>query len=368
LTDDTRSRDALKGTATSDDRQPRNLSMAKPRSLPPVVLLVVSLVVAAGLVEIMSRAFDSGMNFDVEMWKYARGVKRVSSSSEIAHEHTPGTSGTFMGVPVSINSMGLRDREYPLHKPVGTVRVLMLGDSLTFGWGVKVEDTPSKLLEALLNLNGGDKKYEVINAGVGNYNTLMEVAYFLERGRLLEPEIVVLNYFINDAEPTPRRRINSFVEFSQAAVLISGAIDTLARNYFGRKDWRAYYQSLYDPRSRNWAETQAAMENLIAYCEKSGIRIMIVSYPELHQLSDYPFSSITEAVGKIAAEEDVPFVDLLSSVQGIEPRSLWVSPTDAHPNARANTKYADRLHWALAASFSDLFIEPYSAATSEARQ
>ena len=365
MTEDTRSGNALNDVAPADDGRPRKPLMVKTRILPGALLLVVSLVFAAGLVEVMARAFDSGMNFDGEMWKYARQVKRVSISAEIAHEHTPGASGTFMGVPVSINSMGLRDREFSLQKPAGTVRVLMLGDSLTFGWGVKIADTPSKLLEAMLNRNAGDKKYEVINAGVGNYNTLMEVAYFLERGRLLDPDVVVLNYFINDAEPTPRRRANGLVEFSYAAVLLSGAIDTLARNYFGRKDWKAYYRSLYDPQSADWAATQAAIKKLVADCRKSGIRIVIVNYPELHELADYPFTSVTEAVRQIATEEGAPFVDLLPPVRGLDPRSLWVSPTDAHPNALANTKYAAELRSALATNFPDLFAGPYAAAISE---
>ena len=56
----------------------------------------------------------------------------------------------------------------------------MLGDSLAFGWGVPVEKTSSKQLEQMLINAGHD--VEVINTGVGNYNTEMEVAYFLERG------------------------------------------------------------------------------------------------------------------------------------------------------------------------------------------
>jgi hypothetical protein len=184
---------------------------AKSQVLPALVLLVFSFFAAGLLAELASRwVLDSGMNFDLEMWKYAKDIKRVSANPEIAHEHTPGTSGFFMGVPVAINSLGLRDREYSLKKPPGSVRVLMLGDSLTFGWGVKVENTPTKILEEMLNRDGSGRTYEIINSGVGNYNTRMEVAYFLDRGHLLKPDVVVLNYFINDAEPTPRRNATTY--------------------------------------------------------------------------------------------------------------------------------------------------------------
>ena len=84
--------------------------------------------------------------------------------------------------------------------------MLMLGDSLTFGWGVRIEDTPAKMIERTLNEGSAAPRFEVINAGVGNYNTVQEVIYFLDKGQNLNPDVVVLNYFINDAEPTPLKK------------------------------------------------------------------------------------------------------------------------------------------------------------------
>ena len=54
-------------------------------------------------------------------------------------------------VQVKINSKGLRDNEYPYEKPDDTYRILMLGDSFTFGYGVNIEDTMAKVLEENLN-------------------------------------------------------------------------------------------------------------------------------------------------------------------------------------------------------------------------
>src|SRR5262249_49115553 len=79
---------------------------------------------------------------------------------------------------------------------------LMLGDSFTEGWGVPFGKTFSKRVERLYASRG--IRAEVINAGVGNYNTVMEVNYFLSEGYKYQPDIVVLNYIPNDAEPMPR--------------------------------------------------------------------------------------------------------------------------------------------------------------------
>ena len=319
------------------------------------IALVIGLVVALALLELATRyVLDDGMNFDIEMWKYAGEIKRVSDIPELGHEHTPNTEGFFMGVPVTINSLGLRDDEVSLAKPEGVVRILMLGDSVTFGWGVLQDDTVSAILEKLLNETPGAKTIEVVNSGVGNYNTVQEITYFLSRGVELDPDIVVLNYFINDAEPTPTRHNSSILEHSYLAVFAMGRIDALMRTYFGKEDWRDYYSGLYRPDAPGWQAALESMDALIEYTQANGIRLLIANYPELHQLDPYPFEKVTAAVGEVATSHDVAFVDLLPSVATLEPESLWVSPEDAHPNRLASEHFADALAETLRTQFPDL--------------
>src|SRR5690606_33430903 len=183
------------------------------------VALAIGVVVSLAAIEVASRTvLDDGMNFDLEMWKYAKDIKRVSPIEGLGHDHIPGSSGLYMGVPVDINSAGYRDREHPIDKQPGSVRIMMIGDSLTFGWGVKVEDTVAKKLETRLGGRSDTPAIEVINAGVGNYNSAMEVLEFVRRGSGFNPDIVVLNYFINDAEPTPKRKETGLLEHSYGAV------------------------------------------------------------------------------------------------------------------------------------------------------
>lgn len=323
----------------------------KPRTRPSLrmqlLTVALGLLLGGAMIELGARLTDTGDNFDIEMWKYARDLKRVSANPAIAHEHRPNSSAILMGVPVTINSMGLRDREYTLAKPPGVTRIVMLGDSLTFGWGVKMDDTPAKLLEASLNAGLPKPGYEVINAGVGNYNSTMEVAYFLDHGQRFKPDIVVLNYFINDAELTPRRRNSFLTEHSHAAVLAGSAIDKMERQYFGKSDWKTYYRDLYRPNMQGWAKARAAISELALYCQRNGIKLLVANYPELHQLSPYPFQDVTDAIGQAARSNGVQFVDIRPAVEGLKPSILWVTPDDAHPNRTANVRIAAALHKAL---------------------
>src|SRR5262249_46076707 len=145
-----------------------------------LLTLAVTIVVLYGAVEVAVRLFvDTGMNFNIEMWKYARDVKQRSGDPLIGHEHRPHAQAFLMGVDVETNSEGHRDRELPIERQPGVGRVVMLGDSFIEGWGVPFEDTISKRLEKLFDKAG--EKVEVMNTGVGNYNTVMEVEAFLTR-------------------------------------------------------------------------------------------------------------------------------------------------------------------------------------------
>src|SRR5260370_1025014 len=72
----------------------------------------------------------------------------------------------FIGVPVAINSLGLRGDEVSVPKPPRTIRIVAVGDSITFGYGIPVEDTYAKILERCLNQGVfGGARYEVLNGG-----------------------------------------------------------------------------------------------------------------------------------------------------------------------------------------------------------
>src|SRR2546423_3119365 len=69
--------------------------------------------------------------------------------------------------PVHVNHDGFRDREFPLERTLGVQRVVCLGDSYTYGWGVELEDSLPKQLERAVSL---EAPTECLNMGVFGYN------------------------------------------------------------------------------------------------------------------------------------------------------------------------------------------------------
>ncbi|MEC8893596.1 MAG: hypothetical protein VX901_09760, partial [Candidatus Poribacteria bacterium] len=69
-------------------------------------------------------------------------------------------------ITIKINSQVWRDREISLEKQEDTFRIVALGDSITFGWGVELNETYIKQLETTLKKRDSHKNYEVINISI----------------------------------------------------------------------------------------------------------------------------------------------------------------------------------------------------------
>jgi len=109
--------------------------------------------------------------------------------------HIAGQSTEFshpdFTVTVSINSDGLRDREYSLHRNKKK-RMLVLGDS--FGWGFGVAD--GEVFSELLEQQRSD--WEIINASVSGYGTVQQYLYYREKGYQYQADVVLLLFYDND--------------------------------------------------------------------------------------------------------------------------------------------------------------------------
>lgn len=91
-----------------------------------------------------------------------------------------------------INGSGLRGIEYPTKKPEGKLRVLVLGDSNGFGWGIDEESHFAALLDEELD------SVQVINFSLSGYATDQQYLKFLRDGIALKPDIVILQLTPND--------------------------------------------------------------------------------------------------------------------------------------------------------------------------
>jgi len=122
-------------------------------------------------------------------------ILHPSSRPILKYELTPGASADVWGEHVAINSHGFRGPE-PKAASSSRYRILILGDSIVFGYRLSYEATFIYKLQRLLDSAGNN--FEVLNFGVSGYDTLQEVALLYHRGLSFQPDLVVLNYCLND--------------------------------------------------------------------------------------------------------------------------------------------------------------------------
>ena len=99
----------------------------------------------------------------------------------------PGFAAPLHDVPTTVNARGYRGPLHPYEKTPGKTRLVMLGDSITFGTRVRDYETFSALLEQR------SARYEVVNLAVEGYSTDQELLVLETEGLRYHPDVVVLN-------------------------------------------------------------------------------------------------------------------------------------------------------------------------------
>ena len=300
-----------------------------------LLLILVASILCLFAVEVLTRLIlDDGMLYELEMWKYAREVKVRDPRPDLGHRHRPKAEAQLMGVDVRTNPQGLRGPDIADQAAPGVARIAFVGDSTTLGWGVAEKDTFAN--QVIADLVTAGRKVDGFNLGVGNYNTLQELTLFREVGVPLKPDIIVLTYFINDAEPMPDYSDDSWLTRHSAAWVVLGyRVDSLFRQFGEAPDWKRYYRDLYQPKAPGWLQTQTALGGFAATARDIGAKIVVYHLPELRELKPYPFADVTAKVQTVVEEDGMPFVDLLPAMESLDPPSLWVTVPDPHPNANA---------------------------------
>jgi len=130
---------------------------------------------------------------------------------------------------LNINSQGIRGDKPVPERSSGRLRILCLGDSITFGLDVDDDLTyPSQLEKILRQAPGRGGEVEVINAGVVAYSSRQGLVYFDQRLGKLEPDLVIWGFGFNDPHST------SVTAFRSDKKLIPGDV---------RTGWKKVYAS-----------------------------------------------------------------------------------------------------------------------------
>jgi len=286
-------------------------------------------------------------------------ILRKVNQDGVLHDLRPNTKTLHQGVEYATNADGQRDdHDHPLAKIPGSTRIVFLGDSFTFGWGLKLEYGFVKQLEGLL----GDQKWEVINLGVPGYNTINEVAHFETAGLKYDPDVVVVMYHLNDAQSAVDTSLGNGQEtFMKLVHYFQGNLTGRERErvegFLREKSWpldppwnrrstsfrnRTYIVSHYLP--LYWEPTQRALKRLEDLSREHYFKLLVGIIPEIDESWDgYPFDDLHEYVAREMRSHGFGVLDLKQVLSHFPNKDLMLWGTDGHTSAYANRIIAQSL-------------------------
>lgn len=321
-------------------------------------LLVFGLLCALAL-ELSYRAYALGPQALNPLWLNSMrtllesGLVQPSADLETWYELRPDIDALHGGVPLTTNSAGLADREYPTAKPADVIRVAVLGSSWTMPTGVKHQQAWHAQLEARLNARGGKVRYEFINFGVELYG-LGEIAGTL-RTRVMDydPDLIMIGlttlstYFVREQNTVPFA-----VPPVRYPALESFALRTLDSQLgLGLYDRDQKRADLGADVPRHRAQTEAFLREVHAFgtANKTPVAIVWLGFRPLR-------SKYEQMVLNTTAELNMPLVigyrGIVRDIEGdwgtdfADPR-YRISRFDSHPNVAGHARIADEVEQAL---------------------
>jgi lysophospholipase L1-like esterase len=316
------------------------------RRIAAVALLVIlGVVVGASAVELFLRLARPGapdlralhLAEPTQPWLY-----RLRPGAEAELEKTA-------GIHYRINADGFRGPRYPQAREGGAFRVAVLGDSLTFGFGVEESEIYTALLESELARRFAPRRVEVLNFGVGGYNAYNESALFEGIVAAWQPDLVLVQFCINDlndprlhfdahtlrllelpdaAFPDPRTRALPMPEKSPLA-FCAGRLrlcDLLQHAlYEDRTDRRTLARSVAPPRrlgeaERSWLRAQYG--KIARWADAHGARFGVVVFPYPKQLRDPSRDGVAQGIAALGHEDGFAVIDLTPAFRSASPEKV----------------------------------------------
>lgn len=237
------------------------------------------------------------------------------------------------------NAAGFNDREWPAHRPRGGAkRIVVLGDSFAYGFGVHFGEAFPHQLELLL---GGET--QVISLGIPGYSTDQELLELQNEALSLEPDLVLVQLFMDDIfnnggiATHDGKYPKPFFEFQGGDLrLKNGSVPDLRSNSalksFLQKRiyrlrsrlhvaprWRTTdWLSVFDPDfavMEQWRITLSLLSRMKTLCGEHKVRLAVVVVPFADQVIDPRLRNPQGVLLEFGLREAIPVLDLLPSFE-----------------------------------------------------
>lgn len=283
---------------------------------------------------------------------------RTKLDRRAGYLNRPNQNAYTVDAPVHINSFGFRGPEFNPEREDGQVRILGLGNSLSFGAGVADDETYFAYLEKELSGHFPQQRIQVLNAAIIGFTIRQYIPFMQSVLPKLKPDLVLLGAHWRDLHFNPRfGQLTNQVD-SEAWKMIkkkfddrnvkNGAGEGLKGEVFNRvkdlmRHWRSIYvcnyhlmqlkEEIKPPNFKMWQKSflsgdetepirqrriqaRKTLSRMKEICEEQNVRLAIVIFPDYKQITRlYPSSLWPSILIEICRDLNLPYVELLSATK-----------------------------------------------------
>ena len=299
-----------------------------------LLIAVVTIIVTFGMAELFLRVtYSDGLSFSAHRGPFVARFERDFQFNRY--------DGPSRGPEVT----GPKDEH--------SVRVLVQGNSITWGQGVKDENLlyPSRLGERLRSNALGFEVAVLARPG-------REIDGHLEQlgkwGKEIDPDVIIYQWYINDLELDKSRRpvrggmwrrlvFPGFVtNHSYLWFLLDYRIARLLNN----EPYEDHMRERFPKGSEGWNIFVEQFRGWAAEAKRLTPNVLVAFYPYLLSPPEVPLLEFNAWMEELCEQEGIAVIDLLESLDAFRDdyTKIYASPFDAHPNAAAHAQIADALY------------------------
>ena len=322
-----------------------------------------------GFILIISGAILLPMVYGFEFLLERRDPRRSLPANGIV-QGKPFTWGHL----VKNNRFNFRERDFEVPKPPGVFRIIVLGDSLTWGTGLAPDERYTNRLEKSLNETYPAKRFEVLNFGYFALATIEERDVLRKYKDMVQPDLIVVGFCINDPQPRSEDysiervrfdartgRIMTFMTYRLRQVGLREIAELINRAAYGFAErtnmmptWPVALDRAYVKTSPEWQEFVNALRDIKQMSDAMKLPTPIFAalnqgeftgqdYAKPDSLIEY-FIKWTRQGEQAANEGGFKTVDYEQEIPvELAHDSLVINIVDGHPSSKLNQLYAEKL-------------------------
>lgn len=254
---------------------------------------------------------------------------------------------------VVYNSYFFRDRDFNPIKKEGTIRIGVLGDSITFGGGIEnIEDRFSNILER--NLRNAGYNVEVYNLGKPGYDTEGEIQVY-NSVKNLNFDIIIWEYFLNDIQPLQNSTGTPIIAKGSKKDKIAEFLSNKSY-FFDFLYWRinSKYRKIFSDLKtadmiryqdeQRLSQHKEEIADFIKDLKNDNKKVITIIFPFVYFMGpNYPAVEIHNLMDNVFRENGVETIDLLDDLKDKNSKDLIAGTFDSHPNEMVHKLAAERL-------------------------